>query len=40
VDWGSRLKVWREDRTWHNLWGPKPDEPKCRVPAELLRTAA
>jgi hypothetical protein len=39
-DWATRLKVWREDATWSPAWGPKPDDPKCRAPAELLRTAA
>ena len=38
-EWADRLKVWREDRTWSPAWGPKPDEPKCRAPAELLRAA-
>lgn len=39
-DWPTRLKVWHEDATWHSAWGPKPGEPKCRVPDELLRSAA
>lgn len=39
-DWGKRLEVWRDGRTWAAAWGPKPDEPGCRVPAELMRAAA
>lgn len=37
-DWRGRMKVWREDGTWAPAWGPKPDEPRCRVPAEYLST--
>jgi hypothetical protein len=39
-DWHGRLRVFREDGTWAAAWGPKPDEPGCKAPAELLRTAA
>lgn len=39
-DWATRLRVWNEDYTWSPAWGPKPDDPKCRAPAELLRSAA
>jgi uncharacterized protein YdaU (DUF1376 family) len=39
-DWAGRLHVWREDRTWAPAWGPTPDEPGCRAPADLARTAA
>lgn len=39
-DWSKRMAVWNESRTWAAAWGPKPDEPKCRVPAELLKHAA
>lgn len=39
-DWPARLDVWRQDRTWSPSWGPAPDEPKCRAPAELLKAAA
>lgn len=38
-DWPGRLKVWAEG-TWVHGWGPKPGEPGCRVPPELLRAAA
>lgn len=37
MQWRARLDGWRSDRTWFaNLWGPKPGEPGCRVPAALL----
>lgn len=39
VDWNSRLNAWREDGTW-GAWGPKPGDPGCRVPPELLRGIA
>lgn len=38
-DWDKRLAVWREDRTWAAAWGPKPGEPGCKAPPELLRAA-
>lgn len=38
-DWSKRLEVWREG-TWVHGWGPKPGEPGCRVPPELLTRAA
>lgn len=38
-DWPKRLQVWREG-TWAHAWGPKPGEPGCRVPPELLTRAA
>lgn len=40
VDWSGRLNAWRHDGTWATSWGPKPDEPGCNVPAELLTRAA
>ncbi len=38
--WADRLRVFREDGTWGQAWGPKPGEVGCRVPAELLSEAA
>ena len=40
VDWASRMDVWRKDGTWTHLWGPKPGERHCRVPAELMEGTA
>ncbi len=40
VDWSKRMAVWAESRTWAPGWGPKPDEPGCKAPAELLKAAA
>jgi hypothetical protein len=39
-DWSERLRVWTEDRTWASAWGPKPGEPKCQAPPELLQRSA
>lgn len=38
-DWGKRLAVWKQSRTWAQAWGPKPDEPGCKAPPELLKAA-
>jgi DNA-binding transcriptional ArsR family regulator len=34
--WGRRLRSWSRSRFWIPLWGPKPTEPGCFVPRELL----
>jgi uncharacterized protein YdaU (DUF1376 family) len=39
-DWSKRIAVWQQSRTWAQAWGPKPGETGCKVPPELLRTAA
>jgi hypothetical protein len=39
-DWKSRMHYWHLDRTWAMGYGPKPGEPGCRVPPELLKDAA
>lgn len=39
-EWGKRLAVWKQSRTWAQGWGPKPGEPGCLVPADLLKAAA
>jgi uncharacterized protein YdaU (DUF1376 family) len=38
-DWPKRLAVWGETRTWAAAWGPKPGEPGCKAPPELLKAA-
>lgn len=38
-DWAGRMAVWKSNRTWSPAWGPNPDDPKCRAPAELRRAA-
>lgn len=38
-DWHKRMAVWNESQTWAPAWGPKPNEPGCKAPAELLRAA-
>lgn len=39
-DWAGRVAVFNADGTWAHAWGPKPGEPGCRVPPELLTRAA
>jgi hypothetical protein len=41
MDWPVRLKAFAEDGTWAMGWGPRPGDPGCKAPAELIsRTAA
>lgn len=39
IDWPGRVKAYRDDGIWPHAWGPKPGEPGCAVPAELLQQA-
>jgi len=34
--WEARLRSWRQSRFWLPLWGPKPTEPGCFAPVEVL----
>lgn len=34
--WADRLRVWRDKAMWIPKWGPRPDEPGCKCPAEIL----
>jgi hypothetical protein len=36
VDWKDRLRNNWEKGEWSSLWGPRPGEPGCKVPAHLL----
>lgn len=36
VEWRGRMKLYREKGTWGAFWGPKPGQPGCSVPAEIL----
>ena len=36
--WQARLRGWRQSRFWLPLWGPKPTEPGCFAPVEVLAT--
>jgi hypothetical protein len=38
--WQARLRGWRQSRFWLPLWGAKPGEAGCMVPAALLGAAA
>lgn len=35
--WQDRLDDWRERRAWIREYGPRPDEPGCEAPSDLLR---
>jgi hypothetical protein len=35
--WEARLRSWRQSRFWLPLWGPKPTEPGCFAPLEVLQ---
>jgi DNA-binding transcriptional MocR family regulator len=35
----ARLRSWRQSRFWLPLWGPKPTEPGCFAPPEVLQSA-
>ena len=34
--WEARLRSWRQSRFWLPLWGPKPSEPGCFVPVQMM----
>jgi uncharacterized protein YdaU (DUF1376 family) len=36
--WAGRIRVWNERRKWIAKWGPDPDQPGCKIPAELRST--
>jgi uncharacterized protein YdaU (DUF1376 family) len=41
VDWPGRINSFTEFGIWPMAWGPKPGDPGCEAPAELIeRTAA
>lgn len=41
IDWPKRVNAFYEDDIWAMAWGPRPGDPGCEAPAELLkRTAA
>lgn len=40
VDWADRLQGYRQDGIWPHSWGPKPGEPGCEAPAELMEGIA
>lgn len=39
VDWAGRLKVYYEQGVW-GAWGPRPGEPGCQAPADLIGSIA
>lgn len=34
--WENRIRQWREKQFWHSSWGPKPGDPHCEAPRNLL----
>ncbi len=41
TDWAKRVSAFYDDGIWAMGWGPRPGDPGCEAPAELLkRTAA
>src|SRR4051794_25481735 len=34
--WEARLRSWCQSRFWLPLWGPKPTEPGCFAPVQLM----
>ena len=40
IDWNERLRMFREKDLWPHSWGPKPGEPGCQAPANLLGRVA
>lgn len=34
--WKDRVRTFRDGKGWLPKWGPKPDEPGCKCPAEIL----
>lgn len=40
TDWASRLNAFAEDGTWSTGWGPRPGDPGCEAPSELLARLA
>lgn len=37
AEWSTAVRLWVERQVWGEVIGPAPDEPGCRVPAEILR---
>jgi DNA-binding transcriptional regulator YhcF (GntR family) len=35
--WKARLRSWTTSRFWLPAWGPRPNEPGCFAPIEVLR---
>lgn len=40
VDWAGRLDAFYREEAWSTGWGPRPGDPGCKAPPELIRTAA
>ncbi|WEK05750.1 MAG: DUF1376 domain-containing protein [Candidatus Devosia phytovorans] len=40
IDWNARLNAYRDQGLWPHGWGPKPGEPGCRAPSEIVERHA
>lgn len=40
VDWAERVAAFQKSGTWANSWGPRPGQPGCMAPPDLLERAA
>lgn len=39
VDWSARLTAFTDQGIWPHSWGPKPGEPGCGAPADMIENA-
>lgn len=39
IDWAARVQAFSEDGIWAMGWGPRPGDPGCEAPAELIQQA-
>lgn len=37
--WEQRCAAWAKSGFWNPFWGPKPDQPDCHAPADLVAAA-
>lgn len=40
ADWQTAIRLWRSDGTWLAKFGPRPGEPGCRAPSQLVMAEA
>lgn len=39
IDWAGRLRGFADDGFWPQAWGPRPGDPGCEAPPDLLEQA-
>jgi hypothetical protein len=37
--WRMRIRGWRQKKFWLDEWGPNPDSPNCKCPADIMKAA-